>query len=471
VLRRALLTTSVGLLGCTGIASAKLLAGPVTTRGPTTAPPLVTTATTPTVAESRSASTLVISGHGWGHGVGMSQWGAYGYAEHGWGYRRILAHYYSGTTIGTDPAPTVRVLLLGGRKRLTLASDSPWKVVDAQGVGIKLSPKQIELGPRLVVSGRALSSPVTFSPGATPLRVGNASYRGSLRVFSTGKRLRVVNALPLEAYLLGVVGSEMPWYWPAPALEAQAVAARSYTLAELESEATAQPFDLYDDTRSQVYGGVSAESPAVTAAVQATAHEVVLYEGRVAVTYFSSSSGGSTVSAEEAFGKSIPYLLSVNDPYDTFSPYHDWGPVLVDARKAGRELKVGQLLTLEVTRDSSGRVVSVDAAGTKGTVQLSGLGVRSALGLRSSWFTVGWLALTRPRTPLARGRTGSLSGIARGIADVSLEEKVAGAWQTVSSVVPRADGAFSVAIQPSATTQYRLAAPGIRTAVVEVAVT
>jgi stage II sporulation protein D len=465
-----LLTTSVGLLGCTGIASAKLLAETAATDGITTAPPIATAASTPTVAESPSASTLVISGHGWGHGVGMSQWGAYGYAEHGWDYRRILAHYYSGTRIGTDAGPTVHVLLLEGRKRLTLASDSPWKVVDAQGVRIKLLPKRIDVGPRLVVSGRALSSPLTFSPGATPLRVGNASYRGSLRVFSTGKRLQVVNALPLEAYLLGVVGSEMPWYWPAPALQAQAVAARSYTLAELESEATGRPFDLYDDTRSQVYGGVAAESPAVTAAVQATAHEVVLYGGRVATTYFSSSSGGRTVSAEEAFGKSIPYLVSVDDPYDAFSPYHDWGPVLVDARKAGRELKVGPLLALEVARDSSGRVVSVAAVGTKGTVQLNGLGVRSALGLRSSWFTVGWLALTRPPAPLVRGKPGSLSGIARGIANVSLEEKVAGTWQTVSSVVPGADGSFSVAIRPFATTQYRLAAPGIRTAVVRVAV-
>jgi stage II sporulation protein D len=400
----------------------------------------------------------------------MSQWGAYGYAEHGWDYRRILAHYYSGTTIGTDAAPTVHVLLLEGRKRVTLASDSPWKVVDAEGVTIKLRPKQIEVGRKLVVSGRALSSPLTFSPGSTPLHVGHASYRGSLRIFSAGKRLQVVNALPLEAYLLGVVGSEMPWYWPVPALEAQAVAARSYTLAELGSEASARPFDLYDDTRSQVYGGIAAESTAVTAAVEATAHQVVLYGGRVATTYFSSSSGGRTVSAEEAFGKPIPYLVSVGDPYDTFSPYHDWGPVLLDARKAGRELKVGQLLTLEVTRGSTGRVLSVEAAGTKGTAQLTGSGVRSALGLRSSWFTVGWLALTRPAVPFVRGKAGSLSGIARGIADVSLEEKVAGTWQTVSSVVPGADGSFSVAIRPSATTQYRLAAPGIRTAVVKVAV-
>ena len=414
-----------------------------------------------------------MSGHGWGHGVGMAQWGANGYAQHGWDYRRILAHYYQGTTIGAQPAPPVRVLLADGRSHVTLSSDSRWKVVDAHGTSAVLPAGSLQLAPDLVVSGKPLSSPLTFSPGAMPLRLGKAPYRGKLVLFSNGKRLTVVNSLPLESYVLGVVGREMPSNWPAAALEAQAVAARSYALAELENLVTARTYDLYSDTRSQVYGGIAAESAPVTAAVQATARQVVLYGGKVATTYFSSSSGGRTVSAAEAWGKPVPYLQSVDDPYDTLSPYHDWGPVLIDARKAARALKVpGDLVALNVTPGPSGHAVQIDAVGTNGDVKVSGSAIRSALGLRSSWFTAGWLMLSPPAVPVAYGGPATLTGTVRGVGSVSLEQKAAsGVWQTVAPVSPAASGTFSISIHPTETTQYRLAAGQLRAGLVTVPVT
>jgi hypothetical protein len=193
----------------------------------------------------------------------------------------------------------------------------------------------------------------------------------------------------------------------------------------------------------------------------------------VATTYFSSTSGGRTVSSGEAWGKSIPYLVSVADPYDTLSPYHDWGPVLLDARKAGRALKVpGELLSLALSPGPSGRVASVNAVGSKGELELTGSAVRSALDLRSTWFTVGWLALTPPAVPLAYGGSASLTGVARGIDGVSLEAKgTDGTWQTVSAVTPGADGTFTVAVRPQTTTQYRLAAGDVRAALLTVPVT
>jgi stage II sporulation protein D len=518
VLRHVLLLTSFALLGFGGIASAKLVADPATdpiATGPSAVPPATTAlttttttttttaatttravtttaattapATTPTptptstststtaapgVAESSASSALVISGHGWGHGVGMAQWGANGYARHGSDYRSILAHYYQGTTIGTHSAPPVRVLLAEGRTRVTLSSDSPWKVVDGSGTSVALPPGPLQFGADLVVGERTLTSPLTFAPGATPLLVGKAAYRGKLLVLSNGKRMQVVNSLPLDSYVLGVVGREMPSNWPAAALESQAVAARSYALAELENVVTARAFDLYSDTRSQVYGGIAAESPSVSAAVRATARQVVLYAGKVATTYFSSSSGGRTVSAAEAWGKTVPYLVSVDDPYDTLSPYHDWGPVLVDARKAARALKVpGELQALTMTPGPSGHVSQVDAVGTKGDVKLTGSNVRTALALRSSWFTVGWLALSAPAERVAYGGSALLTGIVRGVGAVTLEQKTAtGTWQTLSAVSPRTDGSFAISVHPSATTQYRLAAGQVRAAVVKVPV-
>ncbi len=450
---------------------------PPTTSAPTTAPAATTTApasTTPApfLATSDASTVLVVSGHGFGHGVGMSQWGAYGYARHGWGYLRILAHYYRGTTVAPGPSPVIRVLLADGRRRVTLDSASPWRVTDGRGTTIRLPPGPVTVGASLVVDGEALASPVAFAPGGTPLELGSAPYRGKLLLVSNGRRLQVVNALPLEQYLLGVVGSEMPSTWPAAALEAQAVAARSYALAQLENVVTASAFDVYSDTRSQVYGGLRAESPAVAAAVRATAREVVLYDGKVATTYYSSSSGGRTESAREAWGKPVPYLVSVADPYDTYSPYHDWGPVLIDANRAGRALEVpGQLVDLDVTPGPSGHVATVAAVGTKGTVSLTGNAVRSLLGLRSSWFSIGWLQLDRVAAPVVYGSAASLAGIARGVGAVALEARPAGgAWQELSPVAPGADGAFTVAIRPGATTQYRLAAGSVRAALVTVPV-
>jgi len=507
VLRRAPATIALALLGFAGLASATLAADPVTTAqttasglpppAPTTAPatapavPAATAAATTaaaTTAAATAASTgaataaaapapgaaaLVVSGHGFGHGIGLSQWGANGYARHGWDYRRILAHYYPGTSLEARPAPTVHVLLADGRKRVTLRSDSPWKLTDATGASLELPPGPLAVGPGLAVSGRRLVSPVTFSPGATPLAFGKSSYRGTLQLVSNGKRLQVVNALPLESYVLGVVGGEVPSTWPAAALEAQAVAARSYALAELENVVTARAFDLYADTRSQVYLGIAAESPQVTAAVRATARQVVVYAGKVATTYFSSSSGGRTVSAEEAFGKPVPYLVSVPDPYDTLSPYHDWGPVLLDARKAAKALRVpGELLALEPQPGPSGHAVRVEAVGTRGTVELTGAAVRAALGLRSTWFTAGRLALQAPSQPLAYGASATLTGSVQGVAGVTLEGRAGkGAWTPVLAVSPGSDGSFAVAVNPTATTEYRLAAGAVHAGLVKVAVT
>jgi SpoIID/LytB domain protein len=323
-----------------------------------------------------------------------------------------------------------------------------------------------------VVGGKTLSSPLTFS-SAQPLGFGGRHYRGKLVVVSTGKTMQLVNALPLDSYVKGVVGMEMPSTWPAAALEAQAVAARSYALAELESVVTASAFDVYDDTRSQMYGGIEGESPAVTSAVAATARQVVMYGGKVATTYFSASSGGRTVSAAEAMGTPIPYLVSVDDPYDTLSPYHDWGPVLLNARKVGQVLKAaGNLLDLETTAGPSDHVDSVSVVGSQGTTTVTGSAVRAALGLRSTWFSVAWLTLAKPAAPLVYGKSLTLTGNARGMHEVDLEAKPAGGtWAPVGPVAPDAAGDFSVSVKPQATTQYRLDAGNVRAALVTVSVT
>jgi stage II sporulation protein D len=249
----------------------------------------------------------------------------------------------------------------------------------------------VTVGARLVIAGTKLVSPVTFSTKQAPLVALGKPYRGLLRVYSDGKRVQLVNVLRLETYVRGVVGHEMPDDWPLEALKAQAVAARSYALATRAEPDPARPFDLYNDTRSQVYGGIEAESPAVTAAVAATAGQVLSYGGRIIPAYYSASSGGRTSSAAEIDGRAVPYLVSVPDPYDTLSPYHDWSVTLSDADAATRLKSVlqGDLVDLAIVAITpSGRAATGRVTGTLAVSVIPATTARTLLGLRSTWFAI-----------------------------------------------------------------------------------
>ena len=131
----------------------------------------------------------------------------------------------------------------------------------------------------------------------------------------------------------------MPHRWSIAALEAQAVAARSYALATLKP---GKKFDLFSDTRSQVYGGIAYETPKTNLAVSRTAGQVLTWNGHVATTFFFSTSGGRTADVREVWPKlgDVPYLRSVPDPYDSRSPHHAWGPITFDATRLAKRLHV-----------------------------------------------------------------------------------------------------------------------------------
>src|ERR687886_1040001 len=347
----------------------------------------------------------------------MGQYGAYGYAKHGVGYRAILAHYYPGTTIGPSPVRKVRVLLAQKKAKLTISSTADFTVTDATGekhdvaAGTKTLDSKLKLKVDAAAKAKALPGPLLFAPGTAPLVLG-PPYRGQTRVPAAGGKPQAVDVVGLEPYLQGVVPAEMPHTWAPEALKAQAVAARSYAVSHLQSGS----FDLYPDTRSQVYRGVAGETPETNAAVQATAGQVVLYAGRVAKTFFFSTSGGRTMSAADAWGTSIPYLVSVPDPYDTLSPYHDWGPYAFTAAKLGKALHAqGRLVDVQVEANSSGRVANVTAIGANGESTVAGAAVRKALGLRSTWFSIGVVALSPPAdaTPVVYGGQANVPGLAR----------------------------------------------------------
>lgn len=358
-----------------------------------------TVALTPaTAAEPR----LVVRGAGFGHGVGMSQYGAYGLARRGRDAGRILRHYYPGTRVSRLPgARRVRVALQWGRDDATI-----WGAVRIGGR--KVSPAHghriTRDGSGLVVrrvagpGGRPRARRVGRAPGAVRiesgaglLRVAGASadgvqdgaYRGRIDVRPDGDGVLVVNDLPLDEYVQGVVTGESPAHWPAAALQAQAIAARTYAIT---TAIQGRPFDQWPDVRSQVYRGVSGESEQGNAAVRATASRVVTLDRRPVTTYYFSTSGGRTEAVEHVFGgEPRPWLRSVPDPTDAASPLHRWTRTF-STERAGARLKVGELRRVDVLeRGDSPRVVRARVVGTDGERTVDGGELQRALELPDRW--------------------------------------------------------------------------------------
>lgn len=348
------------------------------------------------LAPSASASvSWVVKGRGFGHGVGMSQYGAYGYARNGKSYDFILGHYYRGTTIGQASGPQIVRVLLAivpgdvGFSKATSACGvalDPERIYRAhrEGSSVKL---RSSAGKLLAECGRKLRA-----AGAGRIEIaGLGAYRGALEVVPTQSdagSLNAINALPVDQYVKGVIPNESPPSWPQAALRAQAVAARSFALT---GAVGGNGFDLYSDTRSQVYEGLASETASTNAAADATKGQVVVYGGEIAETYFSACSGGHTESVQDVFfGPAIPYLVGVPDPYDHYCPLHTWtlrfsGPEIsakLDAYLNGRLQKV-----VVTERGVSPRIVWAKLYGSGGVTKVRGDQLQAALDGYSSWMS------------------------------------------------------------------------------------
>lgn len=342
-------------------------------------------------AAADGAVTWIVKGGGFGHGVGMSAYGAYGYGKHGAGYRQILHHYYRGIRIEeTRGAPQVRVLLTisPGDVSFTRATVACGRSLDPsrgyrahrQGSSVRLLSSSGKLlarcGDRLHADGRG-----------TIQIAGSGAYRGALEVVPTDSAagsLNVVNRLNVNSYARGSLPGEVPPEWPPATLKAFAVAARSIALS---TDVGGNGFDLYADTRTQVYGGVKLESERTDRAVRATRNQVATYGGEVAQTTYFSSSGGRT---ESGFlgAPDVPYLQSVDDPYDYYSPLHEWTFRFSQAEMNTRlgAYVQGRLRGVRVTkRGDSPRIDYAKLIGTGGASTIRGDTLAAALGLYDRW--------------------------------------------------------------------------------------
>lgn len=367
-----------------------------------------------------AGGSFTVEGHGYGHGHGMSQYGAQGAARQGLTADQILSFYYPGTTVATRVQP-IRVLItadttrdtnvlaepgmtlrdLGSRTTYTLpdiAGVRRWRLnVNRHGetvVGYRTGRwhryRPGGLG-HLVGDGQLRAADGTLTlvlPGGT----ATTTYRGALRGASPspGSSDRdTVNVLSVEQYLRGVVPAEMPASWEPAALQAQAVAARTYALFE-KADNRRRYYQICDTGACQVYRGASAEYPSTDAAIRATRGQYLTYDGGPAFTQFGSSSGGWTTDGGQ------PYLPAQADAYDGWSgnPVHAWSKQGEERVLERRYPGIGDLQRIDITArdgngDYGGRVQSMVLVGSKGRQAISGTTFQALLGLRSTWFDLG----------------------------------------------------------------------------------
>jgi stage II sporulation protein D len=427
-----------------------------------------------------AATRYVVNGAGYGHGVGMSQWGAYGFAKQGRSGSEILAHYYPGTAIQPAPPRTIRVLLQTGPREVAFdgAAQAGGRSV---GAGTTYRVRRTKTGialltPRGSVIGRSTGAITVNGAGPSVRLLGRSlngitsgTYAGSLEFMPDGPGVTVVNAVPLEDYVAGVVPGESPSRWPAAALRAQAVAARSYALATSRGGV----FDHYPDTRSQVYGGRSVEQATTNAAVNATAGQVLTYQGKVATTYFFSSSGGRTENVENVFygSKGQPYLRSVEDPYDTAAPKHRRRRTFTAAQMQARlgRLVKGTFRGIRVLkRGASPRIVRAVVIGTRGSTPVNGATLKAKLGLYEAWayfssvstrraakvHSSSWVASLVPEGRAAGVLEGEVTPPLTAQAAV-LERRVGRRWRAVGKVGASADGSYRAPVPSRGTYRVR----------------
>ena len=354
------------------------------------------------------SSMLTVDGLGFGHGHGMSQYGAEGAAKQGLTYDQILDFYYPGTTLAKAK----------GNIRVLISADTSDDVVVKARKGLiareagnpsaswaltLLQPDATQFRIRPVGAHNELDYytddwhllglvdvDLEFFAKGQPIGLvlpsgKTACYRGALRAATPtpGSSNRdTVNVLSLDKYLRGVVPHEMPASWEPEALKSQAVAARTYAVFERNENKT-RDYQICDSTSCQVYMGASGAA-ASDAAVKATSNQILKYNGAPAFTQFSASNGGWTDAGSQ------PYLVAEQDPYDA---YPGWATSVSADRLERTWPQVGTVTGIQVLgRDGAGawggRVSKLAIIGTASTVTVTGDTFRSVFGLRSTLFNL-----------------------------------------------------------------------------------
>lgn len=267
------------------------------------------------------------------------------------------------------------------------------------------TPIQVTIrGNELTADGVKSMSPLSVRPlakdGFVKITDGYM-YRGYLEFIKTpaSAGMTVINVVPIEQYLYGVVGKEMSPSWSLEALKAQAVAARTYAVSH-KNYFKSRGYDMADDTRNQVYGGMNAETPSIQQAVDGTSGEILTYKGKPIEAFFCASAGGWTENSENVWGNAVGYLRGVSDR-SFHMPSYSWSVTTTPERleanlnAAGKGVGTVQSIMLSpltkrpmrtADRGVSGRVRTMIIRGTKGQATVTGNAFQSLFGLKSTLF-------------------------------------------------------------------------------------
>ncbi len=225
--------------------------------------------------------------------------------------------------------------------------------------------------------------------------VNEVPYRGVIKVIATDNGLNVINIVPIDDYLAGLINNEISSHWAGDVVKAQAIIARGYALTQKKKRAN-EPFHLSATSLDQVYKGSGSEDRSARRAVNTTRGEVLTYNGEIALTLYHSNAGGMTESAANVWGGDYPYLKSVKSRYDKKAPRYEW-TYAVSLNNLAKKLRAGgfeidKVKSISIKKKSlSKRVMLLEVRGRPGAVELSGEGLRAILGynnLRSSMFKV-----------------------------------------------------------------------------------
>ena len=396
-----------------------------------------------TAAVTASGSSFTFKGGGWGHGIGMSQYGARGMASGGATHTQILQHYYSGVTVSAGTPDTqidlrVRIAENVPTLQLTAGGTTTFDGVGTVGQGAVVTLTRSGSAVKLsgALNATVASLRVRYASSTNPLQVSppNHPFRyGELVVKPAGTGLRAtIEQLRMDQYLWGL--HEMPFSWPDAALQAQVVAGRTFALKRRAARrAAGEDYDVTNTVSDQAYSGAKNESPANyfltwVNAVQSTDGQTIRYGGNLIDAVYSSSSGGHTEHSENVWSSALPYLRGKADPYDATggSPYSSWTRTY-SGSELGSWFGLGTVTSVSLLGPfgASGRVdkSAVRLIGTGGTKDMAGstfratVNAKSAQDLLSTKFTVVGAAVVAQRPPtgdfhsaFAQGRTIVIGG-------------------------------------------------------------
>lgn len=326
---------------------------------------------------------------------------------------------YCFTPVKTNAAPSfepdIRVGLWSNQSSVLVSADTDFEIINSvtkevlgntkakEKVAVSINDSGILINNKLTDAKR-INVVVKSEAALHYIEINKRWYRGDIEIYPTAnqkRRITVVNTLPLEQYLYGVIAKEISPDWPIEAVKAQAVAARTYALTNFKKHLE-DGYDVCATSDCQVYGGKDSESPRVLRAVDETRGLIIAYQGKPINAYYSSSSGGYTENSENVWGTYLPYIRAVADQ-DQASPYFKWEKTLTIQEldnlvaKAGYKIGSIQAIALSVLakppmtqpdRGISGRVKYLRLIGTTGSIQLTGEKFRNMVTLNSTLFDI-----------------------------------------------------------------------------------